>query len=100
MSFRDKIRKKICTTQETLLDLRFELETAYERLQEQPFSLAYEPPCGQARCPDFAVTYTTRLTFIELIFRYYLRLSEMLVCGSQLQDKIIEDALASKINRE
>jgi hypothetical protein len=65
-TFRDKIRKKLRTTQdqEMLQDLRLELETAYLLLQEQPFSLVYEAQCGQARCPDFAVTFTTSLTFM------------------------------------
>lgn len=44
--------------------MRLELETAYLLLQEQPFSLVYEPLCEQRRCPDFAVTFTTRLTFL------------------------------------
>lgn len=63
---RDKIRKKIRVTQdqETLLDLRLELETAYRLLEEKSFSLAYEPPCGQGRCPDFAVSFTTSMTFM------------------------------------
>jgi hypothetical protein len=70
-TFRDKIRKKLRTTQdpETLQDLRLELETAYLLLQEQPFSLVYEPQCEQKRCPDFAVTFTTRLTFMVEITR-------------------------------
>ena len=70
-TFRDKIRKKLRTTQdqETLYDLRLELETAYLLLQEQPLSLVYEPPCGQGRCPDFAATYTTSLTFMVEVTR-------------------------------
>jgi hypothetical protein len=70
-TFRDKIRKKLRTTQdsETLQDLRLELETAYLLLQEQPFNLVYEAQCGQARCPDFAVTFTTSLTFMVEITR-------------------------------
>ena len=70
-TFRDKIRKKLRTTQdsEMLQDLRLELETAYLLLREQPFSLVYEAQCGQARCPDFAVTYTTSLTFMLEITR-------------------------------
>jgi hypothetical protein len=70
-TFRDKIRKKVRTTQdpETLQDLRLELETAYLLLQEQPFSLVYEPQCAQRRCPDFAVTFTTSLTFMVEITR-------------------------------
>lgn len=70
-TFRDKIRKKLRTTQdpETQQDLRLELETAYLLLREPPFSLVYEPQCEQKRCPDFAVTYTTRLTFMVEITR-------------------------------
>jgi hypothetical protein len=71
-TFRDKIRKKIRTLQdqESLLDLRLELETAYALLQERRLSLAYEPRHpGQARCPDFAVTFTTSLTFMLEVTR-------------------------------
>lgn len=70
-TFRDKIRKKLRTTQdpETLHDLRLELETAYLLLQEQSFSLVYEPSCEQRRCPDFSVMFTTRLTFMVEITR-------------------------------
>lgn len=71
-TFRDKIRKKIRTTQdeETLLDLRLELETAYLLLREERLSLVYEP--GQAetgRRPDFAVRFTTSLTFLLEVTR-------------------------------
>ena len=70
-AFRDKIRKKLRTTQdqETLLDLRLELETAYLLLQERSLSLVYEPPCGQGRCPDFAVDFTTSLRFMVEVTR-------------------------------
>lgn len=71
-TFRAKIRKKLRTIQEqeSLPDLRLELETAYLLLQERPLSLVYEPPqCGQARCPDFAVTFTTSLTFMVEVTR-------------------------------
>lgn len=66
MTNRDKIRKKIRVVQdpETLLDVWLELETAYHLLRERNLSLVYEPlSSGQSRCPDFAVTYTTSLTF-------------------------------------
>ena len=69
---RDKIRKKVRTTQdnESLLDLRLELETAYLLLQEKKLSLVYEPlQPGQSRCPDFAVTFTTSLTFMVEVTR-------------------------------
>ena len=71
-AFRDKIRKKLRATQEaeTLSDLRLELETAYLLLQERAFSLVYESQHGrQGRCPDFAVTFTTRLTFMVEVTR-------------------------------
>lgn len=71
-TFRDKIRKKLRTTQDqdTLLDLKLELETAYVLLRERSLSLVYEPQhCGQARCPDFAVTFTTSLTFMVEVTR-------------------------------
>lgn len=71
-TFRDKIRKKLRATQdqERLLDLRLELETAYLLLQERPLSLMYEPQSsGQLRRPDFAVTFTTSLTFMVEVTR-------------------------------
>jgi hypothetical protein len=71
-SFRDKIRKKIRVTQdqETLHDLRLELETAYLLLRERALSLEYEPEQSkQIRSPDFAVTYTTSLTFMVEVTR-------------------------------
>jgi hypothetical protein len=71
-TFRDKIRKKIRTTQdeESLLDLWLELETAYRLLQEKRLSLEYEPlQSGKTRSPDFAVTFTTSLTFMVEVTR-------------------------------
>lgn len=71
-TFRDKIRKKVRTRPdpESLLDLRLELETAYLLLQEKRLSLVYEPlQPGQTRCPDFAVTFTTSLTFMVEVTR-------------------------------
>ena len=71
-TFRDKIRKKVRTTQdrEGLLDLQLELETAYLLLQEKKLSLVYEllQP-GQSRCPDFAVSFTTSYTFMVEVTR-------------------------------
>jgi hypothetical protein len=69
---RDKIRKKLRATQdpESLLDLRLELETAYLLLRERSLSLVYEPPqSGRIRSPDFAVTFTTSLTFMLEVTR-------------------------------
>jgi hypothetical protein len=72
MTFREKIRKKLRTTRdrETLYDLRLELETAFLLLQERTFSLVYESETSrQVRSPDFAVTYTTSLTFMVEVTR-------------------------------
>lgn len=71
-SFRDKIRKKLRTTQDqkSLLDLQLELETAYLLLQERDLSLAYEPEQSKGtRSPDFAVTFTTSTTFMLEVTR-------------------------------
>jgi len=71
-TFRDKIRKKIRVTQdpETLLDLRLELETAYLLLQEKNLTVAYEPHLAErVRSADFAVTFTTSLTFMLEVTR-------------------------------
>ena len=71
-TFRDKIRKKLRVTQdeESLLDLRLELETAYLLLQERTLSLDYEPQQAEkVRSPDFAVTFTTSLTFMLEVTR-------------------------------
>lgn len=65
-TFQNKIRKKLRTaqTQDHLLDLQLELETAYLLLQERSLSLVYEPELAKRkRGPDFAITFTTSLTF-------------------------------------
>lgn len=72
-AFRTKIRKKIRAAQdpESQLDLRLELETAYVLLQQERFfSITYEPqPSGKLAGPDFAVTYTTSLSFTVEVTR-------------------------------
>jgi hypothetical protein len=70
-TFRDKIRKKLRVTKdaETLYDLRLELETAYRLLQERALNVVYEPQLGGIRSPDFAVTFTTSLTFMVEVTR-------------------------------
>ncbi|MEW5939082.1 MAG: hypothetical protein AB1750_05435 [Chloroflexota bacterium] len=71
-TFRDKIRKKLRTTQdqESILDLQLELETAYFLLQERSLSVAYEPELSKRiRSPDFAVNFTTSLTFMLEVTR-------------------------------
>jgi hypothetical protein len=67
-----KIRKKLRTAQEpeSLRDLQLELETAYLLLRERSLSLAYEPQHPNlGRSPDFAVTFTTSLTFMVEVTR-------------------------------
>lgn len=67
-----KIRKKIRATQDrgTLRDLQLELETAYLLLRERSLSLKYEPQHPElGRSPDFAVTFTTSLTFMVEVTR-------------------------------
>jgi hypothetical protein len=68
----NKIRKKLRTAQEPerLRDLQLELETAYLLLREQALSVAYEPQHPrEGRSPDFAVTFTTSLTFMVEVTR-------------------------------
>jgi hypothetical protein len=93
-TFRDKIRKKLRVMQdrETLYDLRLELETAYLLLQERALSLAYEPEQSkQGRSPDFAVSFTTSLTFMVEVTRLRDALSSEtneLLAGERLADAI------------
>jgi hypothetical protein len=67
-----KIRKKlrVAQTSENLRDLQLELETAYLLLQEKPLSLEYEPQSKEhGRSPDFAVSFTTSITFMLEVTR-------------------------------
>ena len=67
-----KIRKKLRTAQEpeSLRDLQLELETAYLLLRERSLSVEYEPQHPrEGRSPDFAVTFTTSLTFMVEVTR-------------------------------
>jgi hypothetical protein len=71
-TYHTKIRKKLRTAQEpeSLRALQLELETAYLLLRERSLSLVYEPLHREhARSPDFAVTFTTRLTFMVEVTR-------------------------------
>ena len=99
-TFRNKIRKKLRVTQdqETLDDLRLELETAYLLLQERALSLVYEPEQSkQVRNPDFAVTYTTSLTFMIEVTR--LRGISSLDKSSLLESERLSDAICSKLGQ-
>lgn len=71
-TFQDKVRKKLRSTedQDSLLDLQLELETAYLLLRERSLSVKYEPELSKGiRNPDFAVTFTTSLTFMLEVTR-------------------------------
>jgi hypothetical protein len=96
--FQDKIRKKIRVTHdpETILDLRLELETAYRILQEKTLSLIYEPQLAEkVRSPDFAVTFTTSLTFMLEVTR--LRMEQNVSLNSMSER--ISDAVCSKLGQ-
>src|SRR5215210_3923254 len=99
-TFRDKIRKKLRVTheKETLYDLRLELETAYLLLQEKTLSLVYEPEQSkQVRSPDFAVTYTTSLTFMVEVTR--LRGVPSSESSTFLNSERFSDALCTKLGQ-
>jgi hypothetical protein len=101
--FRDKIRKKIRVTQdlETLLDLRLELDTAYRLLQERTLSLVYEPQLAEkVRSPDFAVTFTTSLTFMLEVTRLRTnqKPTDEQASGSNIGDRLA-DAVCSKLGQ-
>jgi hypothetical protein len=97
-TFRDKIRKKLRAAQDndSLLDLRLELETAYLLLQDKSLSLVYEPQqIGKVRGPDFAVTYTTSVTFMLEVTR--LRPGAN-AASSTLADRVA-DAMGDKLGQ-
>jgi|SRR5215213_6603302 len=101
-TFRDKIRKKLRTTQdqETLYDLRLELETAYLLLQERTLSLTYEPEQSkQVRSPDFAVTFTTRLTFMVEVTRLRAAPSSEDSLIPPAEGERLADAICSKLGQ-
>ncbi|MCB9134735.1 MAG: hypothetical protein H6636_04860 [Anaerolineales bacterium] len=107
-TFRDKIRKKIRVTQslESTLDLRLELETAYLLLQEKALHVVYEPlQAGRTRSPDFAVSYTTSITFMVEVTR--LRAEQKALADEPTQaqapglqvDERLADAICSKLGQ-
>lgn len=100
-TFRDKIRKKIRVTQdhENLLDLRLELETAYLLLREPRLSLVYEPQMSEkVRGPDFAVTFTTSLTFMLEVTRLRAEPGEQ-TSDLTLSVERLADAVCSKLGQ-
>ena len=93
--FQDKIRKKLRTTQdqENLFDLQLELETAYLLLQEQSLSLVYEPELSKRiRSPDYAVTFTTSLTFM-------LEVTRVQMDPKNTMDARLADTISSKLGQ-
>ncbi len=77
-TYRDKIRKKIRTTQSdaSIKDLEAELAAAFWLLQEKRFTVAYEPYSSEkSRAPDFAVTFKS-FTFNVEVTRIGLREGE------------------------
>jgi hypothetical protein len=107
-NFKDKIRKKVYTTQdhENLLDLQLELETAYLLLKEKSLNLEYEPiKSKKTRGPDFAVTFTTSLTFMVEVTRlqaYKKNISEDGQGPSSTAsraDERLADAICSKLGQ-
>ena len=101
-SFRNKIRKKLRVTRapETLFDLRLELETAYLLLRERSLSLVYEPEHpSRGRSPDFAVTYTTSLTFMVEVTRLRGAASTESSPTSPADLERLADAICSKLGQ-
>jgi hypothetical protein len=104
-TFRDKIRKKLRVTKEpeTLYDLRLEFETAFLLLRERSLSLEYEPEQSkQVRSPDFAVTYTTSLTFMVEVTRLRgVSKAEMSMSenGTPLDGERLADVICSKLGQ-
>lgn len=91
-----KIRKKLRTSQdpERLRDLQLELETAYLLLREKSLSLEYEPVHPrEGRSPDFAVTFTTSLTFMVEVTRL-----RPVIAGVSFEDRFT-DMLCSKLGQ-
>ncbi|HEX2620641.1 MAG TPA: hypothetical protein VHL11_10845 [Phototrophicaceae bacterium] len=65
-TFKDKIRRKIRTTQDdhALKDLKFELQTAYSLLQDRRFAIDYEKYGAlQGRGADFTVAFRVNTVF-------------------------------------
>lgn len=102
-----KIRKKLRTNQEpeSIRDLQLELETAYLLLRERSLNLAYEsqhPELG--RSPDFAVTFTTSLTFMVEVTRLRSAGSRISSSAEEPTDRILlgdrfSDMLCSKLGQ-
>lgn len=100
--FHNKIRKKIRTIHgtENLLDLQLELETAYWLLQERTLHVDYEPvPLRQGRAPDFAVRYTTSLTFMVEVTRLRAEPGEAVPTEPGLPNERLIDSICRKLRQ-
>lgn len=96
--FQDKIRKKIRVTHdpETILDLQLELETAHRLLQEKALSVIYEPQLAEkVRSPDFAVAFTSSLTFMLEVTRLRPEQTDSL----DIVRERLSDAVCSKLGQ-
>ena len=94
-TFQDKIRKKLRTTQDqdNLLDLQLELETAYLLLRERSLNVVYEPEQSKRiRSPDFAVSFTTSLTFM-------LEVTRVQADPKKTVDARLVDTISSKLSQ-
>src|SRR5688500_8489258 len=108
-AFRHKIRKKIRVTQTTQgqLDLQLELETACLLLKEKSLSLTYEPDHAKrvVRAPDFAVTYTTSMTFMLEVTRMQAPSRESLQPSSSTNNELapitlrLADTICNKLGQ-
>ena len=99
---REKIRKKLRVIKdtETLYDLLLELETAFLLLQERALSVVYEPEQSrQVRSPDFAVTFTTSLTFMVEVTRVRAASSSDNSQKTPLEGERLADSICSKLGQ-
>ena len=96
-----KIRKKLRTAgdPERLRDLQLELETAYLLLREPSLRLEYEPQhLREGRSPDFAVSFTTSLTFMVEVTRMRAAQARTSADTPLLGDRF-SDVLCSKLGQ-
>jgi hypothetical protein len=101
-SYHTKIRKKIRIAQdpESLRNLHLELETAYLLLRERSLSLAYEPLRQERkRSPDFAVTFTSSVTFALEVTRMQADLKEPLLTPALPVGERLVDPICSKLGQ-
>jgi hypothetical protein len=82
-----------------LLDLRLELETAYLLSREPRLSLVYEPQLSEkVRGPDFAVTFTSSLSFMLEVTRLRAEPAKQELDGIPSMERFA-DAVCSKLGQ-